>query len=88
MQVPCSGLAMDPSVKFFYSLVCTSKELAKFRLVEEEGGGKLKAVASTPSQHELALHSMQFSPWGDLVLLGKITTQMSSSLSACYYIQA
>jgi hypothetical protein len=63
---------MDPSGKDFYSLVCTSKELARFRLGEEEGGGKLEAVASTPSQHELALHSMQFSPWGDLVLLGGV----------------
>ena len=85
MPVPCSGLAMAPGGKFFFSLLCTNKELARFRLgggEEEEGvgGGKLEAVDSTPSQHALAIHSMQFSPWGDLVLLGESLSAVQSML--------
>jgi hypothetical protein len=68
--VPCSGLALEAGGRFFFSLLCTNKELAKFSLAGAEEG-KMEPVASTPSQHGLALHSMQISPWGDLVLLGE-----------------
>jgi hypothetical protein len=74
MAVPCSGLALDATNGFFYSLLCTNKHLAKFALTpEEDAGGKLEAVASISSQHGLALHSMQYRPEGFLVLLGKKT---------------
>ena len=68
---PCSGVALADNCKFFFSVMLTTKYLAKFPLSEEEQSSSVSPVSSAPSLHELAVHQIQFTDWGRLALLGR-----------------
>ena len=71
LSCPCSGLAVSDNCKFFFSVLLTTKHLAKFSLSEEEQPGQVSAVCSVPSCHQLGLHSILTTDWGSLALLGR-----------------
>ena len=71
LAVPSSGLAQSENGKFFFSLVYTSKHLAKFPLSEEEAAAPVAPLASVPSSHGLGLHMIQPIGNGELALLGR-----------------
>ena len=68
---PCSGIVISDNCKYFFTLMLTSKHLAKFPLSEEEQSGLVSPVSSVPSCHDLALYQIQFTEWGRLALLGR-----------------
>ena len=71
LAVPSSGLAQSENGKFFFSLVYTTKHLAKFPLSEEEASAPVAPLASVPSSHGLGLHMIQANGNGELALLGR-----------------
>ena len=71
LSSPCSGLAISDNSKFFFSVLLTTKHLAKFPLSEEEQSGPVSAVSSVPSSHQLGLYSILVTDWGHMALLGR-----------------
>ena len=81
LAVPSSGLALSENGKFFFSLLYTTKHLAKFPLSEDEVTAPVSPLASVPSTHGLGLHMiqvlllllllLQVTHSGDLALLGR-----------------
>ena len=71
LAVPSSGLAQSENGKFFFSLIYTTKHLAKFPLSDEEVSAPVAPLASVPSSHGLAVHMIQTIGNGELALLGR-----------------
>ena len=71
LSSPCSGLAVSDNGKFFFSVLLTTKHLAKFSLSEEEQPGQVSPVCSVASSHQLGLHGLLTTDWGSLALLGR-----------------
>ena len=71
LATPSSGLALSENGKFFFSMMYTTKHLAKLPLSEEEVTAPVVPVASVSSSHGLGLHMIQVTPSGQLALLGR-----------------
>ncbi len=54
----CSGICLNENAKFFYSLIQKKKELAKFKVVEQEMSTKLQPLAKCPTPHELDVNGI------------------------------
>ena len=68
---PSSGLVLSDNCKFFFSVLLTTKHLAKFPLSEEEQPGPVSPVSSVASSHQLGLYSILMTDWGHMALLGR-----------------
>ena len=49
----CSGICLNENAKFFYSLIQKKKEIAKFKVVEQEMSTKLQPTSKAPTLHQL-----------------------------------
>ena len=54
----CSGICLNENGKFFYCLIQKKKELAKFKVVEQEMSTKLQPLAKCPTPHELDVNGI------------------------------
>ena len=49
----CSGICLNENAKFFYSLIQKKKEIAKFKVVEQEMSTKLQPTSKASTTHQL-----------------------------------
>ena len=73
LKMRCSGICLSDNGKFFFSMIQKRKQLAKFKVVEQENSSKLTPVARMDTDHQLDLHKITKarSKSGFLALFGR-----------------